>query len=179
MPRRFFRRVSTDYLRNERPWFLRPFRALLDHPTFFSVTRRSVAGAFWVGIFIALLPIPGQTILALMIALVLRVNLPIAGIATWVTNPLTIVPIFYSEYRLGTFILDVPESDFNIDLSWNWIAGGLLEIWKPLMLGSFITATVVASATYITLSQVWRWTIAIRYKRRRFLEKRFARRRSK
>ena len=80
MPRRFFRRVSGGYLRNEHPWVLHPFRTLITHPTFFSVGRRSVAGAIWLGVFIALLPVPGQTLIALLAALLLRINLPLAGI---------------------------------------------------------------------------------------------------
>ncbi|MDH3512198.1 MAG: DUF2062 domain-containing protein, partial [Gammaproteobacteria bacterium] len=94
MPRRFFRRVSNGYLRNDRPWYLKPFDALIAHPAYFAPSRRSIAGAIWTGIFVALLPLPGQTVIALLAALVLRVNLPVAAIATWITNPVTIVPIF-------------------------------------------------------------------------------------
>jgi uncharacterized protein (DUF2062 family) len=166
MPRRFFRRVSGGYLRNERPWYLKPFQAILAHPTFFSVTRRSVAGAIWIGVFIALLPLPGQTIIALAIALLLRVNIPIAGLTTWITNPVTMVPIFYSEYSLGALILDLPLEDFDIDLSWDWVTSGFLAVWKPLILGSLISAAVVSALCYVIVSGVWRIIIAYRYKRR-------------
>jgi len=139
---------------------------LLAHPTFFSVTRRSVAGAIWLGVFIALLPIPGQTIAALLAALVLRVNLPIAGITTWVTNPITMVPIFYWQYGLGTLLLDLPLQEFEIVLSWEWIMDSFLEIGRPLLLGSFISATLVASTVYVLISLAWRWAVAYKYKRR-------------
>jgi uncharacterized protein (DUF2062 family) len=139
---------------------------LLAHPTFFSVTRRSVAGAIWLGVFVALLPIPGQTIAALLAALVLRVNLPIAGITTWVTNPITMVPIFYWQYGLGTLLLDLPLQEFEIVLSWEWITDSFLEIGRPLLLGSFISATLVASTVYVLISLAWRWAVAYQYKRR-------------
>jgi uncharacterized protein (DUF2062 family) len=168
MPRRFFRRVSGGYLRNERPWILRPFHAILSHPTFFAVDRRSIAGAIWIGVFIALLPLPGQTLIALLAALVLRVNLPIAGIVTWITNPVTMVPIFYWEYRLGTQILDIPAENFDIELSWEWVTNGFPAFWKPLMLGSAISATIIASLSYVAVSVAWRSVIAYRYKRRHF-----------
>jgi uncharacterized protein (DUF2062 family) len=166
MPRRFFRRVSSGYLRNERPWYLRPFDAILRHPSFFSVNRRSVAGAIWLGVFIGLMPLPGQTLIALLAAMALRVNLPIAGITTWITNPITMFPFFYWEYRLGTLILDLPMKDFDIDLSWQWVTSGFLTIWKPLLLGAFISATVVASLVYVMVSVTWRLIVAYRYKRR-------------
>ena len=166
MPRRFFRRVSSGYLRNERPWYLRPFQAILGHPTFFSVSRRSVAGAIFIGVFIALLPLPGQTLVAVLAALLLRVNLPIAGIATWITNPITMVPFFYWEYSLGTLILDMPIGEFDINLSWKWATTGFVMIWKPLLIGSFISATIAASLIYVVVSAAWRLTVAYRYKRR-------------
>lgn len=166
MPRRFFRRVSNGYLRNDRPWYLKPFDALIAHPAYFAPSRRSIAGAIWTGIFVALLPLPGQTLIALLAALFLRVNLPIAAIATWITNPITIVPIFYWEYSLGTVILQMPPQPFAIDLSWDWVTNGFVGIWKPLMLGSFITATLVASTAYVAVSIVWRSMVAYRFKRR-------------
>ena len=167
MPRRFFRRISGGYLRNDRPWYLKPFDVLIAHPAYFAASRRSIAGAIWTGLFVALLPIPGQTIIALLAALVLRVNLPIAAIATWITNPITMVPIFYWEYSLGTVILQMPPQPFNIDLSLDWVTNGFGGIWKPLALGSFITATLVASLAYVGISVVWRWMVIYRFKRRR------------
>lgn len=139
---------------------------MLAHPTFLAVSRRSVAGAIWVGLFVALLPLPGQTVVALLAALLLRVNVPLAAITTWVTNPVTIGPIFYWEYTLGRLLLDIPPSGFSIELSWNWVTSGFLAIWKPLLLGCFITATVVASIAFVTVSVTWRLIVAARYRGR-------------
>lgn len=166
MPRRFFRRVSRSYLRKERPWYLKPFAALFEHPTFLSVSRRSVAGAIWVGLFIGLLPLPGQTILGALLALLFRVNVPIAAVTTWVTNPVTIGPIFYFTYNLGRLILDIPPQLFEIELSWDWVSTNFIAIGKPLLLGSFISATLVASTGYVVVSVLWRLMVAARFKRR-------------
>ena len=112
---------------------MRPFDAMLAHPTFFSVSRRSVAGAIWIGVFIALIPLPGQTLLALLAAMALRVNLPVAGITTWITNPITMVPFFYWEYGLGTLILELPIEDWkDFQVVGN---GRLREVWRPKELG--------------------------------------------
>ncbi len=166
MPRRFFRHVSRGYLQKERPVYLKPFDALLAHPTFLSVSRRSVAGAIWIGLFVALLPLPGQTLIALALALALRVNIPIAALTTWVTNPITIGPIFYYEYTLGRLILNIPPQPFAIDLSWEWVSSSFVAIGKPLLLGCFITATIVASSAYVLVSVVWRLIVAARFRRR-------------
>jgi len=166
MPRRFFRRVSRSYLRKERPWYLKPFTALFAHPTFLSVSRRSVAGAIWVGLFIALLPLPGQTVLGVLLALLFRVNVPIAAVTTWVTNPVTMGPIFYFTYGLGRQILEIPPQHFQIELSWDWVSTNFIAIGKPLLLGSFISATLIASTGYVVVSVLWRLMVAARFKRR-------------
>lgn len=168
MPRRFFRRISTGIVDkgDNQPWYLHPFRALLSHPQFFSVDRRSVAGAVWIGLLIGLLPVPGQTLIVILLALMLRVNLPVAALFIWVTNPLSIGPIFYTEYRLGALLLDVPVRPFAIELSWQWLTGQLLQVWKPLLLGSMITATVIASLAYLAVSVSWRVVVGYRYRRR-------------
>ena len=166
MPRQFFRRVSSGYLGKERPWYLRRFEMLFTHPTFLSVSRRSVAGAIWVGLFIGLLPLPGQTIIAILAGLLLRVNMPIVAVTPLITNPLTMGPIFYWEYNLGRLILDIPPANFTIDLSWEWVTTGFIAIWKPLLLGCFISATIVASIGYLSVSVTWRLIVAARYRRR-------------
>jgi len=173
MPRRFFRRVSRSYLRKERPWYLKPFGPVLKHPTFFSVSRRSVAGAIWIGLFIALLPVPGQTVLGFLLALMLRINVPIATVTTWVTNPITMGPVFYATYTLGRLILDMPPQSFEIELSWDWVATNFIVIGKPLLLGSFIAATLIASTGYVAVSVAWRLMVAARYRRRRARDPRY------
>lgn len=168
MPRRFFRRISAGFRREQGyPWYLQPFRALLTHPTFFSVSRRSVSGAIWVGLFLGLLPLPAQTAIAVLAALLLRVNLAIAGVSVWITNPVTMLPIYYAEYRLGALILDIPVQGFGMNISWAWFAEELGTRWQPLLLGSFVTATVVASTAYVAISVIWRTVVTLRYRRRR------------
>jgi uncharacterized protein (DUF2062 family) len=169
MPRKFFRRVSAGYLPKgpKRPGYLRPFGVLLDHPVLFAINRRSVAGAVWVGLLVGLLPLPAQTLIALLLAMLLRVNLPIAALMVWVTNPISMVPIFYTEYRLGTLILNTPLKNFEIELSWDWLSSEFVTFWKPLLLGSFITAAIIASLGYVAVSVTWRLIVSYRYKKRR------------
>lgn len=67
----------------------------------------SIAGGVSLGLFIAFTPtIPFQMILCAMGAIVLGVNLPVALIACWITNPVTAVPIYWSAHRLGRYIYE-------------------------------------------------------------------------
>ena len=166
MPRRFFRRLSVRYKQKDQPWYLRPFRFVLTHPVYFSTNRKSVAGGLWVGLFIAFLPMPGHMIVAILSALMLRVNIPVAAAAVWVTNPLTVVPIFYLAYRLGCAVMNVPVQSFPEEFSWNWMTTELIANWKPLWFGSVILATSISSAAYVLINVVWRISTTYRYRRR-------------
>mgnify|MGYP001824037678 CR=1 FL=1 len=168
MPRRFFTRLSRQYRqKQDHPWYLRPFDYALAHPAYFSATRRSVSSALWLGLFLGLLPIPGQTMIALLGAIAMRINIPIAAIAVWISNPLTVVPIFYLAYRLGATILNIPPEPVPDDITMEWLSGELAEIWKPLFYGSFIIASSVASTVYVVVNLIWQIMTRKRYRLRR------------
>ncbi len=108
MPRRLLQRYlpHPDTLRRQRS--LRFMGQLIGNPSLWMLSRRSVANAFFVGLFCALLPIPGQMALAALGAWFLRANLPLSVGLVWITNPLTMPLIFYGNYRLGAWLLDGP-----------------------------------------------------------------------
>ena len=68
-----------------RRWFARHF---LDK-TVWKPTRHTFAGGIAVGAFAMMLVIPGQMGVAFALAALLRVNIPIAMLVTWITNPVT------------------------------------------------------------------------------------------
>jgi uncharacterized protein (DUF2062 family) len=171
MPRRFFRRISVRYKGKDQPWYLHPFRFVLTHPVYFSANRKAVTGGLWLGLFIAFMPLPGHTMLAILAALLLRVNLPVAAVAVWVTNPLTVVPVFYMAYRLGCAVLNIPVELIPEDVSWSWMTNELNEIWKPLWYGSLILGIATASAAYIAINVLWRVSTIYRYRRRHILRR--------
>jgi hypothetical protein len=173
MPRNFLRRVSRQFRRNDTPWYLKPFRALLHQPMYFAVNRRSVTGALWLGVLIAMLPFPGHTPVAVVLALVFGVNLAVAALAVWVNSPLTMLPVFYFEYRLGAWLLGTPLREWPAAPSWDWLWGEVAVIWKPLFLGAGIVAVLSASLVYLGANALWRWSASRRRRERTSLPTRF------
>lgn len=167
MPRRYLRRISRQFRRNHTAWYLRPFSAALRHPMYFAVNRRSVTGALAIGVFISMLPVPGHTPIAVAIALLLGVNLGVAALAAWVNSPLTLVPVFYFEYRLGAWLLRLPSRAWPDTVSWDWLQAQIGLIWKPLFLGALITATLASGLVYLGVNALWRWSSGRRLDRRR------------
>ena len=69
-------------------------------------TPESIAAGTALGMFIALTPTVGfQMIIAIILATVARVNKVAAALLCWITNPLTMWPIYYGCYRLGLLIM--------------------------------------------------------------------------
>jgi uncharacterized protein len=151
---------------------------LLHDPNLFHLNRHSVSVAFFWGLFIAMLPIPGQMAVAAMAALFFRCNLPIAVALVWITNPLTMAFFFFIAYEVGKFILQIDSStattaaavttmdfgglwDLILDNQYraalNWLGNELGSVWKPFLLGSVVTGLILGGMGYFGMQAFWRW----------------------
>ncbi len=160
MPKNFIKRYTPDHARiRENKTLNRLFGTLLHDPNLLHLNRRSVSGAFFVGLFMAFMPIPFQMVPAAGAAIIWRVNLPISVALVWVTNPVTIPPMFYFCYKVGQWLLGGHIETFTFELSFEWLAERLSEIWEPLLLGSFICGILAATLGYVTVRLLWRWRL--------------------
>lgn len=87
---------------------LKLFAPQLADPRLWHFNRHSLNKAVYIGVLSAFFPLPGQMLLALIGALIFRANVPMALGFTWITNPLTTLPVFYAGYYIGAKILDLP-----------------------------------------------------------------------
>lgn len=94
--------------------------------------------------------------MAMLAALALRINIPVALVTTFVSNPLTMYPMYYFAYELGRKILGRPSIAFDFELSLSWVTDKFLTIWQPLTLGCLILATVSGLVGYVVLDLLWR-----------------------
>lgn len=70
---------------------------------------RAIAGGLAIGTFIAFTPTVGvQIILAVIVASCFGVNRAAAMIPVWITNPITVAPIYTLNYWLGLKVWDGP-----------------------------------------------------------------------
>ncbi len=140
----------------------------IHDPNLWHMNRRSVSGAFAVGLFLAFIPVPGQMVLAALLAILLRINLPISVMLVWLTNPLTIGPIFYSAYKLGQLIIGDPVLIIEADeLGLTWFKENFDKIWQPLFLGSFILGAFFSAIGYFGMRLFWRFHVIKRWREKR------------
>jgi hypothetical protein len=132
---------------------------MLHDNRYWSIRRRTVVPAFAWGVFVAFLPIPGHMLIAILGGLVLHFNLPVAALATFVVNPLTIGPIYYFTYRVGAALLSIEPGPFHIELSIEWMTNTFASVWEPLLLGSLLVGAIAALIGYVVLDLLWRFSL--------------------
>ena len=139
----------------------------LQEPSLWHLNRRSFAGAIAVGIFCAFMPVPFQMLLAAIAAVALRVNILIAVPLVWISNPVTLAPIFYFCYVIGALILGTEIHAFIFELDLDWLLSEILYIWQPLLLGCLVVATIASLVSFFLAQFFWRYHLWTRIKIRR------------
>ena len=166
MPRRLFKRYMPDPASIREHKSLRFMGTLLHDPNLWHLNRHSVSRAMAVGIFAAFIPMPFQMLLAAFLAITVRSNMPISVGLVWLTNPITMPPVFYCTYKLGAWLMDVPARQLPDDLTWEWISGQLSTLWQPFLLGSVVCGVVLGALAYCLTQLYWRWWVNRQWKRR-------------
>ncbi len=143
----------------------------LHDPNIWHLNRRSAAGGAAIGMFCAFIPLPVHTISSAIFAILLRVNLSIAVVFSFFTNPVTIPPLFFYAHKTGTWLLGEQHSQVEFHVSWDWFSTTFLEIWEPLLLGCLIFGSLASLTTYILIRIIWRYTAINRWLSRQKLKK--------
>ena len=188
MARKFFRRLFPGAAEIKKHRALHFLGDLLHDPNLFHLNRHSVSVAFFWGLFIAMLPIPGQMAVSACAAILFRCNLPICVALAWITNPLTMVFFFYLAYEIGIFVLDIDGGaaataaavkainfgdfwdlvmDSQYDAALSWLGGQVGGLWKPFLVGSIISGLLFGTLGYCIVQLYWRWHITHQWYKRK------------
>lgn len=146
---------------------------------------RAIAGGLGVGMFVAFTPTVGvQLIIAVVLATLLNVNRAASLVPVWITNPITVAPIYTFNYWLGLKVCEGPPlkevSALFIDIGRTM---ALLEFWNikeqflavlqmgrdillPLVLGSLMVGIVSGFLVYLGSLKLLSIFFARRAKRR-------------
>ena len=154
--RSFLKRLLPEPHRIREHKHLRHFGSLLQDPNIWHVNRRSAAGGIATGLFCAFIPLPVHMIVAATLAILFRVNLPMAVVVTWITNPFTFAPIFLFAYKVGSWLLQEPVRKIAFTLSIQWLQEIFVQIWQPLLLGCVVLAVLSSLTGYFVVSLLWR-----------------------
>ncbi len=167
MPKKFIRRYLPEHHVIKEHKHLQFLGEHLHDPNLWHLNRRSVAKAVAVGFFCMYLPIPGQMIVAAVLAILLGANLPLSVVLVWITNPLTMPPMFYAAYKLGALVLGTEHQVSPDIFTFSGALHEMGEIWWPLLLGSLMLGTTLAGVGYVSARLLWRWVVIKSWQKRR------------
>ena len=106
-----------------------------------------IAAGLALGVFVGVTPtIPFHTALIIVLGLLFRQNITAGYLGSWmISNPLTIPPLYVSQYELGRFLLGMERCRFELaDYSIGAIAALGREILLPLLAGGILMAPIFA-----------------------------------
>jgi uncharacterized protein (DUF2062 family) len=135
-------------------------------PNLWHINRYSASMAFFVGLFLAFMPLPGQMVVAALAAVLLRCNLPLCVGLVWITNPITAPAIFYLAYSVGALLIDVPVAELRFNFSIEWLQDRLQVVWRPLLLGCLVCGLFFGSLGYFAVNMLWRMVVVRKWRRR-------------
>jgi uncharacterized protein (DUF2062 family) len=167
MPRKILRRYLPQPHQFQEHKHLRHLGERLSTPNLWHLNRRSVTRAVSIGLFIAFLPMPGQMLIAAIAAIWARVNLPVCVSMVWFTNPLTMGPIFFCTYKVGTWLLGSPVQEVEFEATWQWLQTELFMVWQPFLLGSLVVGLMVSFLGGLLIYCGWRLDVWRRWKERK------------
>lgn len=177
MPRKYFRKYFPDHeaIRNHK--YLRRFRPLLRHPNLWHLNRGSVSGGVAAGMAGGLIPGPFQVLIAASLAILFRVNLPVAVATTFLTNPLTWPFLALAAYALGSLVTG--QADGHIQaFEFDWFGGDWGELlpqltaWfkglgKTYLIGNALLIPLLSASGYGAVQLGWRLHLLAYLRKRR------------
>jgi hypothetical protein len=134
-------------------------RALLRALVQMEDTPNRLALAFGIGVFIAFFPILGiHTGMALLVAVIFRLNKVALLAGAWTNNPWTLGPMYITGTLVGCALLGVPpEGLHGVDWSLHGSAfyEALFESLRPLVLpylvGNLVVGVLAGALSFVVL----------------------------
>ena len=156
MPRKKLKKILPTHEKIKEQKFLKIFGKFLYKREIWSLSRKRVVLGVLIGIFVACLPMPLQMVLACFLAIVLNANLPISFILIFISNPLTMPPIFYFEYIIGNLFLK-PKNivEFNFDSMYDNFDQIALSLWTGAIIIGIFSSVICA----ILVNFFWIYTV--------------------
>ena len=156
--------------------YIKPFAGRVLRSELWRFNRRSVPRGVALGMLAAVFPV-AQTVVAAVLALPVRANVPVAVLTTFITNPLTTPFLLAAAYKVGQWILRVDRFTYgrpinavansdHVETWMEWLTGNAGIIAMNTGVGLVVIAVISAAVGYLLASFGWRWWIARKWRSR-------------
>ena len=157
----------------ERNRFIRPFAHRVLRSELWRFTRRSVPRGVALGLLVGVIVPFAQILFAALLSVSVRANVPIAALATFVTNPFTTPLIWVVAYWMGSWLLRVDAATIvapvntaveqtDLEHFLEWLTGATMVT----AFGLVVIAVIAAAISYLLSGWIWRAVVARKWRRR-------------
>ena len=153
--------------------FIRPFAHRVLRSELWRFTRRSVPRGVALGLLVGIIVPFAQILFAALLSVSVRANVPLAALATFITNPFTTPLIWIVAYWVGSWLLRVDAATIvapvntaieQTDLQHflEWLTGATMVT----AFGLVVIAVISAAISYLLSGWIWRAVVARKWRRR-------------
>ena len=153
--------------------FIRPFAHRVLRSELWRFTRRSVPRGVALGLLVGIIVPFAQILFAALLSVSVRANVPLAALATFITNPFTTPLIWIVAYWVGSWLLRVDAATIvapvntaieQTDLQHflEWLTGATMVT----AFGLVVIAVISAAISYLLSGWIWRAVVARKGRRR-------------
>ncbi|SFV57153.1 hypothetical protein MNB_SM-6-707 [hydrothermal vent metagenome] len=126
-------------------------------PEYLSTSRKMISRGVLIGLFIAFIPMPMQMAAVLLFVPFVKFNVPIGLAMCWLSNPITMPPMYYMEYLTGSFLLGIkPEP---VEMTLEWFKNNLDNIFIPLYFGTAMYSIFGSLTAYFLVNYLWKRSV--------------------
>lgn len=153
--------------------FIRPFAHRVLRSELWRFTRRSVPRGVALGLIVGIIVPFAQILFAAFLSVSVRANVPLAALATFVTNPFTTPLLWVVAYWVGSWLLRVDaatvvapvntaieETDLQHFLE--WLTGATMVT----AFGLVVISAIAGALSYLLSGWIWRVVVARKWRRR-------------
>lgn len=131
-------------------------------------TPRYISRGLAFGVFAGCFPLFGlQTIIGVLLAVLFRGHKLAAAAGTWISNPLTYVPIFAFNYKVGELLLGFGIGETHVIFPDNWQSWSELKESGLVFLVTLFSGCLVVGAIASILTYLLSFRFVSRWRRRR------------
>jgi len=112
--------------------------------SYLTVAKGVALGLFWM-----MIPLPFQMIPAVIMGVYIRANMPATLLCVWLSNPFTWVPLYFTNYLFGSYLLGLNINIVNWQEYTQYMMDNIGKFWQPLYLGSITGGIIVASTGFV------------------------------
>ena len=124
---------------------------------YFAANRKMISRGVLIGLFIAFIPMPMQMAAVVAVTPFIRFNVPIAIAMCWLSNPITMPPMYYMEYLTGSFFLGIEPQPVQLTLE--WFKDNLSKIFIPLYVGTAFYSVFGSISAYFLVNWLWKLSV--------------------